>query len=109
LQLWSIIKKSFYNAICAFSYISAAVFLLFRLQNPNVPDDKSIIVPMAILSLFVLSVAMMGYFFVWGPLELVIEGKKEESVKYFFTTIGIFVGMAFLVILYYLVVNNIIR
>lgn len=95
-------KKSFFNAIGAFSYISALVLLINSLQNPNVPDENTILIPIVMLSLFVLSAAMMGYFFVWGPLELVIEGKKQEAVKYFFITVGMFVLMALSVVAFYL-------
>ena len=97
LNTWGIIgnmiKRSFYDAICAFSYISAVVLFINSLQNPNVPDEKTLLIPIGMLSLFVLSAAMMGYFFVLGPLELLITGKKEEAVKYFFTTIVIFISI----------------
>ena len=88
------IKRSVYNAVCAFSYISAIALFINYVQNPNVPDDKSILIPIGMLSLFVLSVAMMGYFFVLGPLELLVAGQKQEAVKYFFTTIISFVCIA---------------
>ncbi len=95
------IKKSFFNAIGAFSYICAVVLFINTLQNPNVPDGNTILIPIFMLSLFVLSAAMMGYFFVLGPIELVIEGRRQEAVKYFFTTIGFFVCSAIIAFIFF--------
>lgn len=54
-------------------------------------DTETLLIPMAVLSLLVVSVALMGYFFISEPLMLAIEGKRQESVGFFFRTIGYFV------------------
>lgn len=47
-------------------------------------------VPMFMLSLFVFSTSVMGYFFVLTPLTLYIDGKKGESVNHFLKTVATF-------------------
>ena len=87
------IKKSVYNALCAFSYISAIV-LLADYMSKAVPHDPPILTPIGVLSLFVFSAAIMGYLFVLGPLELLMAGQRNEAVKYFFTTVISFACIA---------------
>jgi hypothetical protein len=55
----------------------------------NIPEN-TIMIPIAMLSLLVLSVAMMGYFFVYQPVRLLIEGKQREATKFFITTVAFF-------------------
>jgi len=55
--------------------------------------DKSIIVPIAFLSLFTLSAAMMSFIFGSQPLQLYLDGKKKEAVKLFLQTVVIFAGI----------------
>jgi len=45
---------------------------------------------MTMLSLFVLSAAIMGYLFLSEPLQLFLENKKQEAVTFFAKTVGIF-------------------
>jgi hypothetical protein len=53
-------------------------------------DNETILIPMAVLSVFVLSASLMGYLFVSEPLLLAIEGKRSESVSFFLHTVGYF-------------------
>jgi len=82
-------KNPFLNALAATAYITAVALVMFYAPKTNVPSD-GVIVPIVMLSLFVLSAAMMGYFFVYQPVQLLIESKQKEAVKLFLSTVLIF-------------------
>lgn len=80
-------KNPFLNALSATAYIAVVASVMFYAPKTSMPAD-GVIVPIAILSLFVLSAAMMGYFFLYHPVQLLIEGKQKEATKLFLSTIG---------------------
>lgn len=82
------------NAGLALLYILLVVAVVFNL--PHGPDgDKPIfIMPvMMLFSLLTLSVAVMGYLFVYQPFCLYMDGEKERAVRLFLQTVGIFAGI----------------
>ena len=83
-------KSPYLNALLAGLYIVGIVFLISTLAEPNTPDNETLLVPMMMLSLFVLSAAVMGFLFVAEPLTLYLDGKREEAVKFFLTTVASF-------------------
>jgi hypothetical protein len=94
--------KPFYNAVLAAGYIVGLVYFIFTfIAQPNTPDsEQSILVPVAMLSLFVLSAAVMGYLFLYEPLTLYLDNKRQEAVQFFLATTGIFaiITLAFFVL-----------
>lgn len=82
-------KNPFVNALSATAYITLVASLMFYGPKESIPEP-SVMIPIAILSLFVLSAAMMGYFFLYQPVLLLVEGKKEEATKLFLTTVFAF-------------------
>ena len=65
-----------------------------------VGNRESIFVPMGMLSLLVLSVALMAYLFFYQPVIMLIEGQREKAVKLFLQTVGIFAvatGLVFII------------
>ena len=66
---------------------------------------ETILIPIAMLSLFVLSAAVMGYLFVAGPVQMYLEGQKKEGINLFIQTVMIFAGitLAMLAILFFLI------
>lgn len=82
-------KNPFLNALSATAYIAVVASVMFYAPKTSMPAD-GVIVPIAILSLFVLSAAMMGYFFLYHPVQLLIEGKQKEATKLFLSTVAIF-------------------
>jgi hypothetical protein len=59
------------------------------------------IMPIIMLSLLVLSVAVMAYIFGYQPLVLFLDNKKKEAISLFLKTVGIFGGITLGVILLY--------
>jgi hypothetical protein len=54
---------------------------------------------MGMLSLLVLSVALMAYLFFYQPVLMLIEGQKQKAVKLFLQTVGIFaIGTALVLV-----------
>jgi hypothetical protein len=90
-------KKPFTYALFAVAYIMIIVTGLHLTSSIEIPE-QTIIVPMAMLSLLVLSAALMGFLFASEPILLYMENKKKEAVSFFFKTIGFFAG--FVVILF---------
>jgi hypothetical protein len=83
-------KKPFLYASGAALYI---VFIVSILQITNVffkPVEGTLIIPMTMLSLFVLSASIMGYFFLSEPVSLLVEGKKGEAIIFFGKIVGAF-------------------
>jgi hypothetical protein len=85
-------KNPLYNAVLAEGYICLVASVMFYGQ-PFVRGEDAVIMPIAMLSLVVLSAALMSYFFFYAPLALFLEGKKEEAVHFFLKTVGSFALM----------------
>lgn len=85
------------NAGAALIYISLIASFLFYGTQYLGPTESPII-PIAMLSLFVLSAAVMGYLFLGQPLALYLDGEKAEAVSLFLKTVGIFAVLTVLVL-----------
>lgn len=85
-------KNPFINALLAAGYIViiVRVMTLFTDNPSGGAQVPSLLIPMVMLSLFTLSAAVMGYLFVYEPGRLYLEGKKQEALKFFFSTVGTF-------------------
>lgn len=80
-------KNPLQNALGALLYIViVASFMFYGSQWVQTGDD-SVIAPIAAMSIFTLSAAVMGYFFLYQPAELYFGGKKQEGVKLFMQTV----------------------
>ncbi len=82
-------KNPIVNALCASAYIILIVFIMDYVMRA-IPHPKTIMIPITILSLFTLSAAVMGYLFVYQPVQLYLDGKKKNAVNLFLQTVGVF-------------------
>ena len=89
-------KNPFINAISATLYITFVALFMFYGNKLFGPKD-TILTPIAVLSLFTLSAAVMGYLFLYQPLMLSFEGHKKSAVNLFLQTVGVFAGITALV------------
>ncbi|OGH10807.1 MAG: hypothetical protein A3B38_03845 [Candidatus Levybacteria bacterium RIFCSPLOWO2_01_FULL_36_13] len=89
-------KNPLLNASTALLYIILIASVMYY-GSGMVGQVKSVIGPIAILSLFTLSAAVMGYVFVFQPLRLYLDGKKKESVNLFSKTLAIFAVMTLVI------------
>ncbi len=83
-------KNPFYNALFATAYIMVLITSVFLIPTTFMGQKESVFIPMAMLSLLVLSVALMAYLFFYQPVLMLIEGQRKEAVKLFLQTVGIF-------------------
>ncbi len=91
-------KKPFYNAILAAGYIVLIGTLMQNAQYVFGPHDNSL-TPVIVLSLFVLSAAVMGFLFVGEPLMLFLDNHKKQAVAYFGQTVGYFAGITLIILI----------
>jgi hypothetical protein len=83
-------KNPYLNALGAALYIGAVgVFMHYMTAtHANTPDHWYS--GIAVISLLTLSVAMMGYFFAFMPLQMYLDGEKKQAVQFFLRTLGTF-------------------
>lgn len=82
-------KNPFMNALVALAYIVLIVAAIFYAPR-SVDAEPNVILPIAMLSLFVFSAAAMAYVFLYQPLQLFLEGEKKKAVDLFLKTLGAF-------------------
>lgn len=83
-------KKPFLHAAGAALYIVFIVFTVQGVSSLLQSQNGTLVIPMTMLSLFVLSAAVMGFLFLSEPLYLLMENKKQEAVAYFGKVVGFF-------------------
>src|ERR1051325_10975661 len=83
------IKNPYLNAVWAALYIVIIVTVINKFTS-IVAIQQTLYIPMVMLSLFVFSAAIMGLLFIYEPLKLFLEGKKEAGLHFFFKTLGTF-------------------
>src|SRR3989338_8369907 len=83
-------KKPFLHALVATLYIVVIVLVIQVMSSVLQNEKETIIIPMTMLGLFVLSAAVMGFLFLSEPLQLLMENKKKEAVAFFGKVVGIF-------------------
>jgi hypothetical protein len=83
-------KKPFLHALGAITYIVIIVFVVQGVTSVLKSANGTLIIPMTMLSLFVLSAAIMGYLFLSEPLYLLAENRKQEAISWFAKVVGFF-------------------
>lgn len=82
-----IIKRAFIDSVGTAVYIILVVSFIFSLQIFASKKDI-IIIPIAMLLLFVCSAAITGFLVFGKPVMLYIDGKKKEAISLLNHTIG---------------------
>ena len=98
-------KNPLLNALAASLYIVIIALVMFY-GTKNLGPVDSVIAPIAMVSLFTLSAAMMGYIFLFQPIQLYLDGKKKIAVNLFLQTLACFAGIT--VIIFFLLFSRII-
>ncbi len=99
-----IFKNPYINSIFAEIYIIIVVLILHNIGKPNTPDN--FFDPVAGISLFVLSAAIMGYIFLGQPLQLYLDGEKKKAVSFFMKTV---MSFALITMIAFIIVSNVPR
>lgn len=82
-------KNPILNALLAALYIGLVASLMY-FGTEHAEPIETVLIPIAILSLFSLSAAVMACLFFYQPVRMYMEGQKTEAVKLVFQTIGSF-------------------
>ncbi len=83
-------KKPFLYATAAAAYIVVIVTVMQTLTSVFKTLNGTFFIPMAVLSMFVLSAGIMGFLFLSEPLSLLLKNQKREAIIYFFKIVGFF-------------------
>ena len=90
---------SFLHAILAMLYIlGVGLFMSHGAQIFGGDDSRSLLVPAAILLLFVISASVMGILILGKPILMYLENKKKDALTMLFYTIG-WLAIEFLILL----------
>lgn len=90
-------KKSFVYALSAIVYIISIVLVINYTGSSSLASkEETILIPMIMLSLFVISTAIMGFLFLSEPIILFMDNRKKEAVAFFGKTLGFFIFFALL-------------
>ena len=91
-------KNPLINALSASAYIVLVAMIMFYAPKVIGPGpDKSVFIPIAVVSLFTLSAAVMGFIFLLQPAQLYLDGKKKIAVSLFLQTVAYFAGITLIV------------
>lgn len=82
-------KKPFTYSLVAALYIVFIVSIMSSVSS-FMPKEDNIFMPIVMLSLFVLSAAIMGFLFLSEPIQLYIENQKKEAAAFFTKTVAFF-------------------
>ncbi len=86
-----LIRNAFLHALGAAAYVALVASGIFYSSHLIAPGpDRSILIPMTMLLLLVLSAAMMGTLIFGRPVMLYLDGKKKEALSFLFYTLGFF-------------------
>jgi hypothetical protein len=85
-------KNPFINAFSATVYITAVATIPFFGKN-LFGSGNSFLIPIAMISLFTLSAAVMGFLFLYQSLLLLLDGHKKNAIKLFLQTVAAFAGI----------------
>jgi hypothetical protein len=81
------ILRSFLSALGVLAYIALVALLMFNGQT-IFGDGKNIIIPIFMLTLFVVSATITGSLVLGKPILLFLENFKKEALILFFSTLG---------------------
>jgi len=84
-----VIGRAFIDAIGTAIYIILVASFMFSLQSFSAIEVKTVIIPIAMLLLFVCSAAITGFLIFGKPVMLYIDGRKREAILLISYTIGI--------------------
>ena len=85
-------KNPYIHAVLASLYI-VVIVLAINFGTQYAPPKDNLLMPMAMLSLFVLSASVMGYLFVFEPAQMYLNGKKQEAISFFVKTVSTFAAI----------------
>jgi uncharacterized membrane protein len=90
-------KNPVINGLAASAYI-ILIASVMNWGTKMVSHPNTFLAPVAVISLFTLSAAVMGYLFCYQPAQLYFDGKKKQAVQLFLQTVLVFACITVLVL-----------
>ena len=75
------------NAIAAIVYIAIVASIMFYGPRIVEPREDTIAMPIAMISLFTFSVAVMAFIFFYQPFQLYFAGERKVAAHLFLKTV----------------------
>ncbi len=91
-------KNPIVNGFAALAYILLVVSVM-TWGTKMMPHPDTFMAPLAFVSLFTLSAAVMGYLFGYQPAQLYFDGEKKIAVKLFLQTLAVFAILTALILI----------
>ncbi len=91
-------KNPYVNALLAALYITGIVSIMTNLEHTT-KNTATILVPMMMLSLLVLSATVMAILFFYFPAKMFLDNQREAALVFFFKTLGTFACFAVILVL----------
>lgn len=91
-------RSPYVYALAASLYIAFIATFLNNASKILPNDNQSVIGPIILLSLLVLSVTVMGFLFFYEPLRLYLSGEQKQAMRFFARTVGTFTFVTFALI-----------
>ena len=89
-------KNPFVNGVAASAYIMLVAWVM-TVVSKMAPVPNTFLAPVAFLSMFTLSAAIMAYIFCYQPIQLYFDGKKKLAINLFMQTIAVFAGITLII------------
>ena len=80
----------------ALGYIALIILIISGTSSIAAHTPDTLFAPVTMLSLFVLSAAIMGVLFVYEPIRLFLENQKQQATSFLTKTVGTFAGFVLL-------------
>lgn len=97
ILILSMSKNPVINGLAAAAYI-IIIALIMNWGTQMVRHPNTFIAPVAVISLFTLSAAVMGFIFCYQPAVLYFDGKKKQAIHLFLQTVAVFAAVTALVL-----------
>lgn len=85
----SVIKSAFVNAVLTAAYVAAVASFLFYTPKALGENKETVLIPIAMLMLFVFSAGITGFLVIGKPILWYLDGRKQEAVALLGTTLTI--------------------
>lgn len=92
------LKNPYINALLASLYIVLIIFVIQGVTSTE-KETETLLIPIAMLSIFVLSVAVMAMLFFYLPIKIFLDNKRKEAGVFFLKTLATFACLACIFVL----------
>lgn len=92
-------KYALIDALATAVYVAVVASFMYLAGQGMIGTSKSVLIPIAMLMLFVFSAALTGTMMFGRPIMWYLDGKKKDALKLLVHTLGIFMLITFVVLI----------